>query len=242
MLPPIVVAVAAIALLEGIVRVGIVPAFLVPPPTATFRSLTSQGDLWTALGQTALGAGVGFACSALIGTMLAAVLSANVWMRRAFYPYAVFFQTVPLVAIAPLLVVWFGRGVQTTAWAAGIASVFPVIAAGFAGFRSADPALLDLFRLHRASLWQTFFKLRLPSALPKLFVGLRIAAALAAIGAVVGEFITGLGLGGILTIARTQSDYPKVFAALILSSVLGLVLFGSVDLIGGLLLRHWRNA
>ncbi|MEM6560180.1 MAG: ABC transporter permease subunit, partial [Planctomycetota bacterium] len=185
-LPPILVAVGAVALLELLVRTGVFPAFLVPPPSATARALFTEGDLWAALAETAAGAGIGFLASALIGTTLAALLSGNVWLRRAFYPYAVFFQTVPLVAVAPLLVVWVGRGVQTTAWAAAIASVFPVIAAGFAGFRSADPALLDLFRLHKANAWQTFFKLRLPSALPQLFVGLRIAAALAAIGAVVG--------------------------------------------------------
>ena len=132
----------------------------------------------------------------------------------------------PIIAIAPLLVIWFGYGMRTVIASAFIVSIFPVIANTLNGILSTDPALRDLFRLYGASPAVTLWKLRFPAALPQILTGLRIAGGLAVIGAIVGEFIGGQGLGSVVDVARTQQRTDKVFAAVLLASVLGLALFG----------------
>jgi NitT/TauT family transport system permease protein len=121
-----------------------------------------------------------------------------------------------------------------------ICSIFPVIANTLNGIQSTDPALRDLFRLYGASTMVTLFKLRFPAALPQILTGLRVSAGLAVIGAIVGEFIGGQGLGSVVDVARTQQRTDKVFAAVLLASVLGLGLFGVINLISALTLRHWH--
>jgi NitT/TauT family transport system permease protein len=147
---------------------------------------------------------------------------------------------VPIIAIAPLLVIWFGYGMRTVVASAFIVSIFPVIANTLSGILSTDPALRDLFRLYGASGRDTLFKLRFPAALPQIFTGLRIASGLAVIGAIVGEFIGGQGLGSVVDVARTQQRVDKVFAAVLLASVLGLGLFGLINLVSALTLQRWH--
>jgi NitT/TauT family transport system permease protein len=202
--------------------------------------IDGRPELLRALVATSSAAVTGFAMSAVTGIAIAVLLSSSRFVERAFYPYAVFFQTVPLIAIAPLLVIWFGYGLQTVIASAFIASVFPVIANTLTGILSTDPALRDLFKLYGAKSLTTLFKLRLPAALPQVFTGLRVSAGLAVIGAIVGEFIGGGGLGSVVDIARTQQRIDKVFAAVLLASVLGLALFGLINLISHLALRRWH--
>jgi NitT/TauT family transport system permease protein len=154
-------------------------------------------------------------------------------------PYATFFQTVPVIALAPVLVIWFGFGRPTVVASAFIVSLFPIIANSLLGLQSTDPLLLDLFKLYRASRFQTLWKLQWPASLPAIFGGLRIASGLAVIGAVVGEFIAGGGLGEVVDSARTQQRLDKVFAAVLLSSILGLLLVVLIDFISRLTLRSW---
>jgi NitT/TauT family transport system permease protein len=241
--PPVAVFVLGLGAAEVLVRVMNVPRYLVPAPTAVLATLFDPRDgpdLWGALLQTTGGSLLGFGLSVLAGLLVAVVLSSAGWVQRAFYPYAVFFQTVPIIAIAPLLVIWFGFGLPTVVAAAFIVSVFPMIANTLSGLLSTDPALRDLFRLYGAGPVATLLKLRLPSALPNILTGLRVAGGLAVIGAIVGEFITGAGLGGVIDVARTQQRTDKVFAGLLLASVLGLALFGLVNGLGRLLLGHWH--
>ena len=239
--PPLAVLVAAIVALEVGVKVFGVREFLLPRPSTVFNTIVRDGaDLWPAAGETALAAVVGFAASAIVGVWAAVLLSSARWVQRAFYPYAVFFQTVPIIAIAPLLVVWIGYGLRTVAVSAFIVSVFPVVASTLAGLLSTEPALRDLFRLYGAGPLDTMLKLRLPSALPSILTGLRVAAGLAVIGAIVGEFIAGGGLGGVIDVALTQQRVDKVFAGVLLASALGLTLFLAVNLISRLALRHWH--
>jgi NitT/TauT family transport system permease protein len=200
----------------------------------------SRVELFRALFSTSAGSLAGFAMSAVTGIAIAVLLSSNRSVQRAFYPYAIFFQTVPLIAVAPLLVIWFGFGIQTVIASAFVASVFPVIANTLSGILSTDPPLRDLFRLYGASPLVTLFKLRLPAALPQIFTGLRVSAGLAVIGAIVGEFIAGGGLGSVVDIARTQQRIDKVFAAVLLASLLGLGLFGLINLLSHLMLRRWH--
>jgi NitT/TauT family transport system permease protein len=161
-------------------------------------------ELWRETLNTANASLAGFGMSVIIGSLAAIALSSAAWVQRAFYPYAVFFQTVPIIAIAPLLVIWFGWD-RTVVASAFIVSIFPVIANTLTGLLSTDPALRDLFHLYDAKRLPTLLKLRLPFALPHIMTGLRIAAGLAVIGAIVGEFITGSGIGGAIMVSRQQN-------------------------------------
>jgi NitT/TauT family transport system permease protein len=222
-------------------RAGWVAAYLMPTPTEVVAALgTHAADLARATGQTAAAALLGFGLSVIVGVSAATLLAGSTIARRALYPYAVFLQTVPIIAVAPLLVIWFGFGLRTCIASAFIVSVFPIMANTLTGMLSTDPALRDLFRLYRATGLATIFKLRLPFALPAILTGLRISGGLAVIGAIVGEFIAGGGLGGQIETARTQQRVDLVFAAILLASVLGLLLFACVNFLSWLLLRHWH--
>ena len=239
-LPPIVPAVVVTLATEVAVRQGWVPFFLIPAPSQVVESLVRDWpDLWSATMDTADASLMGFAMSIVIGSLIAIGMSSAPWVQRAFYPYAVFFQTVPIIAIAPLLVIWFGWD-RTVVASAFIVSIFPIIANTLTGLLSTDAALRDLFRLYDAKRLATLFKLRLPFALPHLMTGLRIAAGLAVIGAIVGEFITGAGIGGSIMVSRQQNRVDKVFAGLLLASLLGIVLFMVINLVSRLALRHWH--
>jgi NitT/TauT family transport system permease protein len=239
-IPPLIPLILGSLIAEIAVRWGWVRAYIVPPPSKIAQTLFTAPDLALALGQTAIASIGGFLLSAVVGLVLAVALSSSKWIQRTFYPYAVLFQTVPIIAIAPMLVIWIGFGLSTVATSAFIVSVFPVIANTLTGLLSTDPALIDLFRLYRAKPQAALVKLRLPYALPNILTGLRIAAGLSVIGAIVGEFITGGGLGGIIDASRTQQRIDKVFAVLILASGLGIALFGCVNLASRLLLRNWH--
>lgn len=245
-LPPALVLVMAGLAWEAYARLSGIQPYLLPRPSAVLRSfVVDRALLLSSLAATAQAALLGFAASALVGALAAVALSTTALVRRAFYPYTVFFQTVPIVAIAPLLVFWFDPGLQAVAVCAFIVSVFPVIANTLTGLRSTDPALLDLFRLYGARPAATLWKLRLPSALPSLFTGLRVAAGLAVIGTVVAEFLvgqigegTGLGveIAGAIRVGKTD----RVFASVLLTSLLGLAMFAAVNAASHLLLRRWH--
>jgi NitT/TauT family transport system permease protein len=240
-LPPLVTFVAGVLVLEAVIRgLGVSPLIL-PTPSAVWSAATREaGPLLGALGDTARAVLLGLALSATSGVAAAVALAASPWIQRAFYPYAIFFQIVPIVAIAPLLVIWFGYGQRAVVAAAAVVSIFPVIANTLAGLLSVDPNLSDLFRLHGASRAATLWKLRLPWALPYLLTGLRIAAGLAVIGAIVGEFVGGGGLGVVVLGAMRQQRTDLVFAAVAYASLLGLALFAAVGLASRLALRHWH--
>lgn len=245
-LPPTGVFVAVIIGWGIYAHVTNAPPWLLPRPGAVFGSFVRDSDkLIPSLGWTALAAVSGFAVSAIIGVVIAIALSASPLLRRAFYPYTLFFQTVPIVAIAPMLIIWLGVGLGPVAVCAFIVSVFPVIANTLAGLMSADPALVDLFRLYGARPFAALWKLRLPSALPNIFTGLRIAAGLAVIGTVVAEFLVGqivgnVGLGVRVMSAIHESRMDLAFAAILLASLLGLAMFGAVNLAASLSLRRWH--
>jgi NitT/TauT family transport system permease protein len=239
-LPPLAPLLIATAAAEFAVRAGWLPAFLVPTPSSVIQAMFRDGsDLWRATLGTATASIIGFGLSIVFGCCIALALSSAGWIQRAFYPYAVFFQTVPIIAIAPLLVIWFGWE-RTVVASAFIVSIFPVIANTLTGMLSTDPALRDLFRLYDATRAATILKLRLPFALPHILTGLRIASGLAVIGAIVGEFITGAGIGGAIMVARQQNRVDKVFAGLILASLLGIVLFIVINFISRWALRNWH--
>lgn len=245
-LPPLVALVLLLAAWEAATRALDVPAFLLPPPSAIAAAgRADAATLALAAVTTARAALTGFLLSAGLGVLSAIALASSRPLERALYPYTVFLQTVPIVAVAPLLVLWFGPGLRAVSVSAFIVSVFPVIANTLAGLRSVEPALRDLFRLYGARRLATLVKLELPSALPSIVTGLRVAAGLAVIGAIVGEFVAGFsegaaGLGILVLSAYRQLRTDLLFAAVLCAAALGLALFGAVSLTGARLLRRWH--
>jgi len=239
-LPPLVPLLAITLMTELAVRMGWVRSFLVPAPSSVIASIINEWpDLSRGFWHTTISSMSGFMLSVVVGIIVAIALSSAAWVQRAFYPYAIFFQTVPIIAIAPLLVIWLPWE-WVVPMSAFIVSIFPVIANSLSGLLSTDLALRDLFRLYGASPTASLLKLRLPFALPNILTGLRIAGGLAVIGAIVGEFITGEGIGGIIQVAKQQQKVEKVFAGLLLASLLGVALFALINLISRVTLRHWH--
>ena len=244
--PPAATFVVVVTVWELVVRALALPAFLVPPPSGVLAAFLAERTMLTASAlTTARGALYGFGLSAALGIGAGLLLSLSKTLERGLYPYALFLQTVPIVAVAPLLVLWFGPGLRAVAVSAFIVSVFPVIANTLSGLRGVDPRLKDLFRLYGARRRDTLFKLDLPFALPSVATGLRVASGLSVIGAIVGEFVAGFaegraGLGITVLAAYRQLRTDLLFAAVILASLLGLLLFAAVDGAASAMLRRFR--
>ncbi|WNG36828.1 ABC transporter permease [Archangium minus] len=246
LLAPVAALAVLLGLWEGVTRAFAIPVWLLPPPSAV--AIVGAHEATALLGAaltTGRSALLGFGLSALVGVLAAILLSSSKLLERAFYPYTLFLQTVPIIAIAPLLVLWFGPGGRAVAASSFIVSLFPVIANTLSGMRSVEPALRDLFRLYGARRLATLWKLELPAALPHLFTGLRVASGLAVIGAIGGEFVAGFsedaaGLGILVLSAYRQLRTDLLFAAVLAASVVGLALFGAVSLTGSRLLRRWH--
>ncbi len=227
---------------ELLVQQGLVAPYIFPPPSAVFASLANDYREYLFALQHTLGAAVlGLMWAGFAGVLVALLLASSDTIEKSFYPYATFFQTVPIISVAPLLVIWFGFGFRTVVISSFIVSVFPVIANTVAGLKYTDPALVDLFRLYGANRADVLFKLRLPGAVPQILTGLKISTGLAMIGAVIGEFITGGGLGGVIDEAKTQQRLDKVFAAVLLASFSGILLLFLLNLISKTFLKRWRE-
>lgn len=246
--PPVLVLLASLLLWQVVIWTLKPSAFLLPSPgavaTATWEG---RGEFAAALAQTAGAASAGFLLAALLGVAVGSVLSTSTFLLRGFYPLATLLQMVPLVAIAPLLVIWCGPGQRTAVASAVIVSIFPVLAATLDGLRSTDRRLVELFNTLGASRAQRWWKLELPAAVPSVVTGLRIAAGLAVIGAVVGEFVGAYAgadepLGMKIITAMRESRTERVFAAVGLAAVVGFALFGLVSSVGWLLLRRWHSS
>jgi NitT/TauT family transport system permease protein len=187
---------------------------------------------------------LGLGASALIGSLVAILFSQSAWIRTALYPYVIFLQTVPIVAIAPLLIVWSGAEFRTVVLVSCIISIFPIISNVTSGLLSIDSNHLDLFRLQGASRWQTLLKLRIPSAMRALVQGLRISCGLAVIGAIVGELFVGNsgnsdGLGSLMNAMQANLRTAELIGAILACTLLGILLFLGVELLNRWALRRW---
>lgn len=215
-------------------------------PLDIWREMSrSAGALARATLMTTLSVLIGFGLATGVGVLSAVVLSWSRWLERSLYPFTVFLQTVPLVAIAPMLVLWLDAGLQAVSVCAFIVCLFPVITNTLIGIRSIPREQIDLFALYGASRWATLFKLELPGAVPSIMAGLRVASGLAVIGAVVGEFVAGQmgddrGLGIVVVVSARQGELPMLFAAVILASLLGLAMLGLVSASGYAMMRRWH--
>ncbi|MEU7847908.1 ABC transporter permease [Micromonospora parva] len=215
-----------------------VPNYLVPTPGQVWETMTTQ---WSELARhtvvTLYETVLGFVLAAALGLVTAVAIAYSRTLDKALYPIVLFAQVIPKIAIAPLLVVWFGLGLTPKIILAVLIAFFPVVISGVAGLRSTDPELLDLAATMGAGPWRTFRKIRFPNALPHLMAGLKVAVTLAVVGAVVGEFVgASEGLGYVLLLANGNLDAPLLFADLILMSAIGIVLFVLVEIAEALLI------
>ncbi len=226
--------------LEVGVKILQIPAYLFPPPTMVFRSLMeNKNDLISALQETTLHTVMGLLLSIVGGSLLALLISLSSWLRAGILPIALFFQTVPIIAIAPMLVIWFGFGAPTVITSAFIVSFFPILASTLQGLESTPRVTLELFKLYKSSLFNLYLKLKVPYAAPWFLNGLRVSMGLSVVGALVGEFIGGGGLGSLIDSARTQQRADLVFAAVFCSCGLGWILTFILDLSKKFFLKRW---
>lgn len=213
---------------EWVVRAWKIPDFLVPAPSTVagalargVRSGLYVANFWVTLSEALLG----FVIAAVAGIVAGAVIAQFRLMEQTFYPYLVALQTLPKIAIAPLIIVWFGFGISSKIIIAATVAFFPVLVNVIVGLKTIDPAKLDLMRSLRASRWQTFRLVTFPNALPFVFAGLDIAVVFSVLGAIVGEFVGAQkGLGNLILQFNISLDIAGVFAVLILLSVMGVAL------------------
>ena len=247
-LAPLAVGVAFLALWEGIVRIEQIPVYILPPPSAVALSLWTDGpSLLGSLLVTLRVTLAALAAAALVGGGIALLFSLSRVVELSLFPYAVFLQVTPIVAIAPLIIIWVRQPFLALLVCAWIVAFFPIVSNTTVGLNSADRNLLALFRLYGASPAQTLRYLRLPTALPYFMAGLRISGGLALIGAVVAEFVAGTGgaetgLAFRILEAGYRLAIPRLFAALFLLSLTGIVIYLVLDFLSRRLLRNWHES
>jgi len=244
---PVVVFVAGIVLWDLVVRIGEIPPYLLPGPLLVFKTLIADWPVLSeSLGVTLLTALEGFIAAAVGGIALALLFNQSKWLEYSLLPYAIVLQVTPVIAIAPLMLIYLPQqtAVVVCAW---IVAFFPVLANTTLGLNSVDRNLAGLFQLYRASRWQVLRYLKLPAALPFILGGLRIAGGLSLIGAVAAEIAAGAaGAGSGLAYRISESSYrlniPRMFAALLLLSVAGIVIYMLLALVSHGLLRRWHES
>lgn len=226
-----------------IVRLGNYPQFLLPTPQRVYErfiQVLSNGILLKHLLVTLQEVGGGLALGLSVAVVLGYLLAKSRTLERLLSPYIVASQAVPIVALAPLLVIWFGAGSLSKVIVCALTLFFPVLINTIVGIRNVDRDLVDLMRSLQSTRWQLFYYLELPAALPVLFGGLKVGVTLSVIGAVVGEFVgADRGLGFLVNLARGLFDTPLMFVALFTLMIVALVLYGLVSLLERWLLG-WR--
>jgi NitT/TauT family transport system permease protein len=255
LLAPIAVGLVFLLIWETGVRVTKMPPYLLPTPSLVLQTLVKEwGSLFPSLLITLQITMVAFGMAIVAGLLVAILFTQNKWVERSLFPYAVILQTTPIVAIAPLIILWVRQAVPgesatfvSLVICAWLVAFFPILSNTTLGLNSADHNLINLFQLYNASPWQRLLYLRLPSALPYFLGGLRISGGLALIGAVVAEFVAGTGgtQSGIayqILISSFNLQIPRMFAALLLTTVLGVLIFVLLTVLSDFLLRNWHES
>jgi NitT/TauT family transport system permease protein len=248
-LAPIGVGLLMLVAWELAVRLTNTPPYLLPAPTLVLRTLVQDWPELLPSWLITMKIAVTALVAATISGLLVAILFAqSKWIERSFFPYAVLLQTTPIVAIAPLIIIWMGSNTFAAlvicAW---IVAFFPIVSNTVLGLNSTDPSLVNLFKLNRASNWQTLWYLRLPSSLPYFLAGLRISGGLALIGAVVAEFVAGTGgnqsgLAYQILMAGYNLQIPRMFASLLLITCSGIAIFALLTALSNYLLKNWHDS
>jgi NitT/TauT family transport system permease protein len=246
---PLLLGIALLALWEWIVKARAIPPYVLPAPSAIAHALIQNfGSLMQSLLSTLVVTLEGFIAALIVGVGLAIAFSQSRLVERALYPYAVVLQVTPVVAIAPLILIWVGFEHIDAALAliAALVAFFPILSNTTLGLKSADFNLVDLMRLYGASRWQILWRVRLPSALPYLLSAMKIAGGLSLIGAVVAEFVAGsgtaTGLAWRIVEAGNRLEIATMFAALALLALLGIAIFAAFSVLEWVLLRHWHES
>jgi NitT/TauT family transport system permease protein len=226
-----------------------VPRYMLPSPLAVARAVGARfPSLLTSTAITAEESLGGLIASIIVGVVVALLFAQSRWIRKMLYPYTILLQTVPIVAIAPLILMWVGAGIGAVALIAFIISLAPIIANATQGLISVDENLVHLFLMHNASPAQKLFKLRLPHAVPSLFVGIRIASGISVIGAITGELYAGssqVGVGGLgysILYASSQLQTDYLFALVLAATVLGFSFFFVVMFLEWYFLHKWHES
>jgi NitT/TauT family transport system permease protein len=222
-----------LVLWEAAVRLLGIKLYILPAPSAIAVTLASK---WPTIGTAALYTAqpmlIGYGLAVAIGVALALSFAVSRFIEAIVYPQIVFLQIIPKIAIAPLFMIWFGYGLTSKVLVVFLLSFFPVVVSAVQAFRSVDPDIIDLARITGAGPIRMFWKVQVPHALPTLFTGFKVAAALAATAAVVAEFVSSdRGLGYLLVDYTNRFDTPGVFAAILVLSFMGLALYGAVELL-----------
>ncbi len=251
LLPPIVV---LVAVLSGWYTMSYLVLdadrrFLLPPPhdvlTVGFLDRHNRAELLRGLALSAEVAMLGLGIAAVLGIGLAVLMTQASWLERSLYPYFVVLQTVPILALVPLFGFWFGFGMSSRVLVCVLIALFPMIANTLFGLRSVPTGHSELFRLHRAGRRRRLVKLALPTALPAIFTGLRISGGLSVVGAIVGDFFFKQGepgIGVLLDLYRQRLQSEQLFAAVILSCLLGIVVFWLFGFLARQLVGGWHES
>jgi NitT/TauT family transport system permease protein len=225
-LPPLIILCAVLAVWQGAVRLLDVPPWLLPAPTDVVDRLLKTSNLWYHTGLTVLEALAGFVVSAVLGVLLSAGIVHSRFLERGVFPYIIVSNAIPVVAILPLLTIWFGFGIAPKIMICTIISFFPVVTNTTRGLKSADRRVLEFMHSINATPWTIFYKVQLPSALPFIFAGFKIAASLALVGAVVAEFYSSdRGLGYLVITSATQLRTDLLFVSIVVLAALGVMSF-----------------
>jgi len=248
LLAPLVFGLLFLAVWEALVRVYAVPVYILPGPLLIARTLWTDGaSLLGALWVTLRIAFAALAAAIVLGLGLAILMSRSRWIEASLLPYAVILQVTPIVAIAPLIIIWADDIFLSLLICAWLVAFFPIVSNTTLGLHSADRGLDDLFRLYKATPGQTLRYLQLPTSLPYFLAGLRISGGLALIGAVVAEFVAGTGgsetgLAFRILEAGYRLQIPRMFAALVLLALAGIVIYVALDRLSHLVLRRWHES
>jgi NitT/TauT family transport system permease protein len=228
---PVGLTIAVLLVWEVGVKLGNIPPYLLPPPSAIAATFVADWHIiYLNIEPTLISILGGFALSVIIGVPLATLIVLSHVAERLLYPPMVASQAIPKVAIAPLFIVWMGYGIAPKVWIAFLIAFFPIVIDTVIGLRSLPPEMLQLGRSMGGGTLRVFLKLRLPNALPNLFGGMKVAIALAVVGAITGEFVgSQSGLGYLLTSASGQMNTALVFAVLVTISVIAIVLFAVLE-------------
>jgi NitT/TauT family transport system permease protein len=243
---PALVALVLLAAWQGLVTGLKLPPYLVPSPVLMLQTLvTDWSALFGALLVTLKITVLSFAVATLVGVLISFVFVQSRAIETALFPYAVLLQVTPIVAVAPLIIIWVKNPTASLVLCAALVALFPIISNTTLGLRSIDPDLQSYFAMNRANRLQTLVRLRIPSALPYFFGGLRISSGLALIGAVVAEFVAGTGgaatgLAYQILMAGYQLNIPRMFAALLLISLTGVALFVAMAWLSKVALGSWH--
>lgn len=241
---PLLILVSVMLGWELATRVFQIPRWVLPPPSAVVQALIrDQRLLLRHLTVTLEEVGLGLAFSVLLAIVLAIGIVSSRLVERSVYPLVIASQAVPIVALAPILLIWFGYGLTPKVIVVVLVCFFPIAVNLVDGLRSVDPEFVDLVRSFGGTSWQTLRVVRIPGALPAFFSGLRVAAAVSVIGALIGEWVgSSAGLGYVMIRAASQFHTDRVFAAVLVSAVVSIGLFGIVSVVERFALPWRRSA